>query len=222
MFGKSVTLKLLAVVLCATLSVTLIAVVAKKSKSSSAGDSKVETPTQNQTETNQTPEDTGGSIVVDDTKTIVAAKGLNSYFAWSQYEETSTRVLATVVSDLKPGAKYRLAFSIDEDSLPDGCALGADQKYLLALSGKNSVGNALKQTKTQFTAWGGSGLPAEGTVDFTVNSDFYYVPDSTGKAAMVFVFVGFTAASDEEANTLSKQIGDCITFTLYELTESGS
>lgn len=237
MLKNSLFFKLLAAVLCACLALTVIAVIAKNS--SGSGDSKVNTPTDTtpadttsarttdagettsgSEETSETPVTSDEPIIIDETKTLVASQGMNSFFAWVSQEDSS-KVLVTVVSDLKPGAKYRLAFSVAEDSLPNGCELGRKQKYLLALSGNDSVGNALNQTKTQFGS-SNDVLLAEGTIDFTVNDDFYYVSDSSGKAAMVFVFVSFTAASDEEANMLSKQIGDCIVFSLYEITQSGT
>lgn len=238
MLKNSVFFRLLVSALCACLLVTVIAVIAKNS--GGTGDSKVNTPTDTTpidttptvtkpTVTTQKPEvttvpgDTDDPIIVDENKTIVAANGMNSYFAWSQYGEGSEYVAVCVVSNLEPGAKYRLVFSIEKDSLPNGCELGHNQKYLLALSGNNSVGNALSQTKTEFVDLSGL-LSADETIDFFVNDTFFYVSDDSGKAAMVFVFASFPAGNIEEAeaDAITKQISDCIVFKLYEITESGS
>lgn len=241
MLKSSVFLKLLAAVLCVTLLLTLIAVVAKKSGHGSESDSKVNTPTEEplETPTDKTPEtsveepatgEPDDPIIVDDQKTIVAMQGMNSYVAsaTSPYEAggfDESKVFVLVVPDLKPGTKYKLVFSISKDSMPtEGCEcmLGVEQEYLLALSGNDSVGNALKQSKTRFVPMNDSGLPEEETIEFIINDDFYYVPDSSGKAAMVFLFATVNYNVDENFQAIAEQIENSIVFRLYEITESGT
>lgn len=192
---NSVFLKLLAALLCVCLAATVIATVAKK-HSKSGGDSEVNTPTETNPVTEPVPTDTDdSSIVIDETKTLVATQDTsNSSIQISTNVSTNGVRYAFVVTGLKASTNYRLSWSISDEIDTDSYGI-----YLMYQTPGMDYPNLLTGTEMYDNSW-----------NFTTNSE-------AEQYLYFYVAQGFYDSSTD-LNAVAQSVKQCVIFNLYELT----